>query len=93
MVKDLGEKEKSNFSFKRSIAMKSASVDIGRDDMLINYTLESDLAMNGDIPWRGPRQKDPRFFQLLIEGTTIDGDLVLDCTASTGEYSIGLLYV
>lgn len=91
MVKDLGEKGKSNFSFKCSTTMKSASVDMGRDDMLINYTLEGDLAMNGGIPWRGPREKDPRLFQLLLEGTTVEGDLVLDCTASTGDLSSTML--
>jgi hypothetical protein len=91
-VKDFGEKGKSNFVFKRTAMMKNAGVDIGRDDMLMNYTKEDDMAMNDRKPWRGAREKDPRFFQLLIEATTVEGDLVLDCTASTGEYPIELLF-
>jgi len=47
LVKDFGEKEKSKFSFKCTIMMKNASVDIGWDDMLMNYTKEDDMVMKG----------------------------------------------
>jgi hypothetical protein len=40
--------------------------------------------MRGSTPWRGSREKDPLLLQLLIESTTQVGDIVLDCTASTG---------
>jgi hypothetical protein len=40
--------------------------------------------MNGNTPWRGGREKDPILLQLLIESTTDVGDIVLDCTTSTG---------
>jgi hypothetical protein len=40
--------------------------------------------MRGSTPWRGGRKKDPVLLQLLIESTTQVGDIVLDCTASTG---------
>ncbi len=83
-MKDLGKKGKSKFAFHLTPSMKKAKVDIGRDDILINYVTEETMLMNGAIPWRGAREKDPRFFQFLIEGTTIEGDVVVDCTASTG---------
>ncbi len=63
--------------------MKKDGVDIARDDMLMNYTHPDDMAMNGGKPWRGAREKDPRFFQILLEATTVEGDLVLNCSAST----------
>lgn len=67
--------------------MLKAKVDIRRDDILINYTTEETMLMNEltSLPWRGAREKDARFYQFIIEGTTEEGDLVLDCTASTGE--------
>jgi hypothetical protein len=40
--------------------------------------------MRDSTPWRGGREKDPVLLQLLIESTTHVGDIVLDCTASTG---------
>ena len=55
--------------------------------MLMNYTHADDMAMNGDTPWRGGREKDPRFFTILLEATSVTGDLILDCTASTGDFS------
>jgi hypothetical protein len=88
LVKDLGAKRKSNFFFKRSSTMLKAKVDLHRDDLLINYTTEDSMLMNDmdRMPWRGAREKDARFIQFIIEGTTDEGDLVLDCTASTGEF-------
>ncbi len=86
MVKDLGVKGKSNFTFRCTLTMEKAGMDIGRDDILMNFTTKGDLEMNGTKPWRGARQKDPRFFQLLIEATTDEGDVVFDVTASTGEF-------
>jgi hypothetical protein len=43
--------------------------------------------MNGQKPWRGPQEKSPGFWQMLIEASTLLGDIVLDCTAMTGEAS------
>ena len=42
--------------------------------------------MNGLTPWRGAREKDPLLMQMLIESTTSFGDLVMDCTVSTGMF-------
>ena len=41
--------------------------------------------MKESTPWRGAREKDPLLIQMLIESTTALGDLVMDCTASTGK--------
>jgi hypothetical protein len=40
--------------------------------------------MRGTIPWRGYREKDPLLLQMLIEATTSAGDIVMECSASTG---------
>ena len=86
LVKDLGSKGISFFSFKTMATMMKAGVDVDTDDMLMNYIHANDMAMNGDTPWRGRREKDPRFFTILLEATSVTGDLILDCTASTGDY-------
>jgi hypothetical protein len=45
--------------------------------------------MNGLKPWRGPQEKSPNFWQMLIEASTLPDDIVLDCIAMTGKaYSI-----
>ena len=85
LVKNLGSKGKSKFSFKQTKTMIKAGVDVANDDMLLNYTHADDMAMNGEKPWRGWREKDPRFFTILLEATSVEGDLIVDCTASTGE--------
>ena len=88
LVKDLGSKGISKFSFKTTPTMMKASVDVGTDDMLMNYTHADDMVMNGDTPWRGGHEKDPRFFTILLEATSVIGDLILDCTPSTGDHPI-----
>ena len=87
-MKDLGSKGISKFSFKTTTTMMTAGVDVGTDDMLMNYTHANDMAMNADTPWRGGCEKDPRFFTILLEATSVTEDLILDCTASTGDYPI-----
>ena len=51
LVKDLGSKEISKFSFKTTPTMMKVGVDVGTDDMLMNYTHADDMEMNGDTPW------------------------------------------
>ncbi len=90
LVKDRGEKGKSKFYLKHSEAMQKAKVDRRRHDMLMNYTSEKTMLINSatSIPWRGAREKDARFMHFLIEGTTEEGDVVLDYTKSTGKLCI-----
>ncbi len=63
--------------------MVKVGVNIARDDIVMNYTHLDDMAMNDRKPWRGAREKDLQFFQILLEAMSIEGDVILDCTAST----------
>ena len=85
LVKKFDRRCKSQFKFKLTKAMKKAKVDLERDDTLINYTTVDSMAMNRGVPWRGPREKDARLLQFIIEGTTSEGDIVFDNTGSTGK--------
>ena len=40
--------------------------------------------MNGDTPWRGPREKARAFMQMVVEALSALGDVIMDCTTSTG---------
>ena len=53
--------------FQDTVTMMKASVDVGTNDMLMNYTHADDMAINGDTPWRGGCEKDPRFFTILLK--------------------------
>lgn len=64
--------------------LDSVGIDVAVDDVLFNLVTKDTQFMNGSIPWRGGREKDPLLLQLLIESTTQVGDIVLDCTASIG---------
>jgi hypothetical protein len=64
--------------------LDSVGIDVAVDDVLFNLVTKESQLMRGSSPWRGGREKDPLLLQLLIESTTQLGDIVLDCTASTG---------
>ena len=73
----------STFSIEPVDDLDSVGIDVAVDDVLFNLVTKDTQLMNGSIPWRGGREKDPLLLQLLIESTTQVGDIVLDCTAST----------
>jgi hypothetical protein len=81
----LVKKISSKFTFSTSSSMKDIGVDVACDEWLQNFTTRVDQAMNGQKPWRGPREKSPGFWQMLIEASPLAGDIVLDCTAMTDE--------
>ena len=87
-MKDLGSKGISKFSFNTTATMTKAGVNVGTNDKLMNYTHADVMVMNGDTPWQGGRGRDPRFFTILLEATSVKGDLILDCTAKTSDNSI-----
>ncbi len=58
--------------------VQDAGIDLEADDLLHNFTTSKSQLMNGSIPWRGAREKDPRFLQVLIEASSNLGDVVLD---------------
>jgi hypothetical protein len=64
--------------------LDSVGIDVAIDDVLFNLVTKDTQLMRGNTSWRGRRKKDPVLFQLLIESTTHVGDIVLDCTTSTG---------
>ncbi len=68
--------------------MLKAKIDLKRDDLLINYTTKDSMLMNNmdSMPWHGAQEKDSCFIQFIIEGTTNEGELVLNCTSSVGEF-------
>jgi hypothetical protein len=83
----LVKKGSSKFTFSTSSSMKDIGVDVAFDEWLQNFTTRTDQAMNGQKPWHGPQEKSPGFWQVLIEASTLPGDIVLDCIAMTGEAS------
>jgi hypothetical protein len=78
---------KSRFSFQPIPALDHHGVDVARDDIFMNLVTKDDQLMNGNLPWRGPREKSVLLMQMLIEASTFPGDLVVDCTAATGSFS------
>jgi hypothetical protein len=72
--------------------LHSVGIDVAVDDVLFNLVMKDIQIMRGSTPWRGGKEKDPVLLQLLIESTTQVGDIVLDCTASTGTQFLVNLY-
>ena len=83
---------KSRFSFRQVPALERLGYDVGRDDVLQNHVSRDNQLMNASRPWRGPREKSVPLLQMLIEATTDPGDVVLDCTTSTGKLLSALWY-
>ncbi len=84
LVRDSGPKMDSEFPFQVVPSHREVGVDVARDDTLQNFCNKEDVTMNGDIPWRGPREKARQFMQMLVEALTEPGDVVVDCMAATG---------
>jgi hypothetical protein len=75
---------KSTFSIRPMAEFDPVGIEVAVDDVLFNLVTKDTQLMRSSTPWRGGREKDPFLLQLLIESTTEVGDIVLDCTASTG---------
>jgi hypothetical protein len=74
----------STFSIQPMAELDSIGIDVAVDDVHFNLITKDTQLMRGSTPWRSGREKDPLLLQLLIESTTQVGDIVLDCTTSTG---------
>jgi hypothetical protein len=81
----------STFSIRPMDELESVGIDVAVDDVLFNLVTKDTQLMRGSTPWRGGREKDSVLLQLLIESTTHVGDIVLDCTASTGTRFLVIL--
>jgi len=77
---------KSSFELHTDPQTRDAGIDLEEDDLLHNFTTASSQLLNGDVPWRGAREKDPKLLQIILEAATSPGDVVLDYNASTGLF-------
>jgi hypothetical protein len=75
----------SQFVFNSILTLEKQSVDVGGDDILKNFTTKESQMINGTVSWRGPRDCNPLLLQMFIEAMSQPGDLVLDCTSTTGN--------
>ena len=74
----------STFSIQPMAELDFIGINVVVDDVFFNLVTNDTQLMRSSIPWRGGRQKDPLFFQLIIESTMQVFNVVLDCTISTG---------
>lgn len=87
LVRDTAGASAPSFSFQPVQELLDLDIDVSSDDVLHNLVTKETQMMRGSIPWRGSREKDPLLLQMLIEATTSPGDIVMDCSASTGLIS------
>jgi hypothetical protein len=76
----------SKFSIYANQQFSNTSINLEEIDLLHNFTSLQTQLMIGVLPWRGVREKDQLFVQLLIEAFSKHGDVVLDCFASTNNF-------
>ena len=88
LVKASGPKTANDFPFRFVQSHEVVGVDVACDDILQNFLNKEDVTMNGNVPWRGPREKAREFMQMLVEACSSPEDVVVDCTAATGKYLI-----
>ena len=48
------------------------------DGMLSNFTNDKNQLMNGDVPWRGAREKHSKFLGIILSILTNKVDIVFD---------------
>ena len=74
----------SQFSVRENRELSDVGLHVEHTDTFFNLTTVKSQLMRGNLPWRGAREKDPLFMQVLIECFSKPGDIVLDWKASTG---------
>jgi hypothetical protein len=80
------------FSLQPVMELEALGMDLAEDDVLHNLVTRESQHMRGAIPWRGCKEKDP-LLQTLIESTTLEGDIVLDCPAATGIGPLPMFFI
>jgi hypothetical protein len=65
--------------------IKNVGIDLYEDDVLYNIVTTESQLMNGTIPEKGLKEKDPLFLQMLIEASTKVGDIILDCSTTKSK--------
>ena len=74
------------FAFSKNIDRDLSENDMNLDDhFLFNFIDASSQLMRDDgiTPWRGPRQKHPLFYQVLIDVLSKSEHIVADLSTST----------
>jgi hypothetical protein len=74
----------SQFHFRASEVLESLSIDLNKQDAIVNFSVTETLTSHANGPWRGPKEKDPTFFSSLILSATDEADVVVDVAAATG---------
>jgi hypothetical protein len=66
----------------KNLSENSMNLD---DDVLYNFTNASSQLMRDDgiTPWRGPREKHPLFYHILIDAFSKFKSIVTDLTVAT----------
>lgn len=85
-VRSLAGVPTSKFNFQPIPALERHGVDVARDDILQNLVAKDDQLLNGKLPWQGAEEKSTLLMQMLIQASSLPGDVVHDCTAAIGEY-------
>ena len=85
LVKASGPTTANDFPFRFVQSHEAVGVDVARDDILQNFLNKEDITMNGNVPWRGPREKAREFMQMLVEACSSPGDVVVDYTTAIGK--------
>ena len=63
-------------SFNKNEILVKEGVSVKDDDIIFNYTLESNQLMDSLVPWRGPQKKHRDIYQMFIELLTKPGRVV-----------------
>jgi hypothetical protein len=92
LVRDPPVFSASGFRFRSIPEVENAGIDLYEDDLLHNFVTKDSQLMNGAIPWRGSKEKDPLLLQMLIEACIDVGDIVVDCTMARGD-SLSLCFM
>jgi len=71
----------SKFQFQACPKLKDLGVDVTIDDILQNNIKETLTMDSNSRPWRGAKEKDACFLQMLIQASSLPSDIVTDCTA------------
>lgn len=85
-MRNLPNVRPSRFKIHVVPGLENSGIQVHMDDVLRNGVTKASQLMNGVVPWRGPREKDPGFMQILIESFSLPGDMVFDYSAATGLF-------
>jgi hypothetical protein len=85
LIRDIPTAAASAFYLHSIPEIENAGIDFYKDDVPHNFITRESQFMNGSIPWKESREKDPLLLQLLLEVGTKIGDIVIDCTTAISD--------